>query len=310
MKLRASVNKLNKKVIFILMGAVGLIFTALRFYQMNKLTDPETGFFTDMTHITVVLYYVLWFVTVLSPMLLCYLSSQCKSGAFAGGRSIFLSLCSLVMGAGALTKALSVYREVSAGASSMMLGILRYAKEGKAYIELVGVVLGVLAAIVFAVNAISLLTGSKLISSLKFCQLIPALWLFTVTVTHFKVNVSYFNVTQLMLQIFADAFLMLFMFEFARFISGIGITEADWLVYASGITALILLCAASLPNLMLFIGGHSEKLVSHCPFEWYSIAAVLYVLAALITLALNKSKEAISIEPVELSGGEESASEE
>lgn len=308
MKLKASVNILNKKVLFALFGAMGLVFTALRFYQMNFLTDPETGFFTQKSHISVVVYYVLWALGILLPLALCYISSHCKTEAFVPRRSIFTGFASLAMGATALIKSISDFNALKA--KSAGLKFFFYVKEFKATIELAGVILGFLAAAVFLINAVALISGGKYMPSLKLCQLLPSLWMFALTIVHFKVNVSYLNVTQLMLQIFADAFLMLFFFELARFISDVGVFESDWLVYASGFSALILTCAASLPNLVFYLGGSTEKLVAHCPFNWYSPVSIVYVIAGLLLVAGNRASRAIPIEPVDVPQAENDSEED
>lgn len=308
MKLKGSVKKLNKKTLFILFGIEGILFTALRFFQMNSLTNPETGFFTDKGNVTVILFYALWFVTVLGTMLLFYLASDCDTGAYSQRKNIPLAIGSFIMAAGAAYDVFLRVADTQTKAGG--LDFSDYIRIEKAYLAVGCIIFAALSALVFLIDAISFVTGSGYASSLKLCHLFPVLWLFCVTVCYFSITVSYLNVSQLMLMIFADGFLMVFLFEYARFISGIGAKEAPWLLFASGVTAEILLVASELPNLAFTLMKTPEKLVANCPLNVYDLAAVVFVALALLSAAQNKNYTAVRLEPLNAEAGNGSSETE
>lgn len=296
MKLKASVKKLNKRILFIAFAALGLVLTALRFYQMTSLIDPATGFFTDKGNPTVPLYYILWALTALGALLLFYLCPDCGTGSFAGQKNLPAAIGSLLMAVGAAAKAVSGWSAIRVKAGT---SLLFYIRAEKAYIALLAVLFAMLSALVFLADAIAFATGKSFPNKLQLCHLIPVLWMFCTTVGYFSITVSYLNVTQLMLMIFADAFLMVFLFEFARFISGIGTEEASWLLFASGVITEIFLCAFVLPDLFMLVSGRSASIPENCALNLYDVTALLFVPTALFAAARNKEHTAIHLDPAD-----------
>lgn len=322
MKIKASFKKLDKKLLFAVFGVLGLILTAVRFYQMFSLTDPATGFFTDKSNVTVPVYYILWFVIVLGSLLLFYMASGCETNAYSARKNIPGAVGSLIMAAGAAYDAYSRFSDMRAGMGGMSLmtyikademragmggmslmtyikSLMTYIKAERAHIGFAVVLFAVLTAVVFLIDAAGFITGGSFVSSLKVCHLFPVLWMFCKVVSYFSITVSYLSVTQLMLTIFADGFFMVFLFEYARFLSGIAENESSWLLFASGVTAEVLLAASVLPSLALTVSGKTDMLVSNCPLNCYDIAAVAFVAAAMFTAAVNKNYTPIRLEPAD-----------
>ena len=79
MKLKASAEKITPSLILGVSGAAFVVFLILRFYQLIKITDSETGFFTDKSDISVILFYVLSIGAVFGVLILSYLSKGIKS---------------------------------------------------------------------------------------------------------------------------------------------------------------------------------------------------------------------------------------
>ena len=97
--------------------------------------------------------------------------------------------------------------------------------------------------------------------------------------------------SQLFLAIFASAFLMIFLFENARVVTGTGRKDAVWFYFASGIIAAGLCFSAGLPSFVAAIVS-PEKIVSYAPFELYTLGGGLYALASLFMR--DEEKEAVS----------------
>lgn len=302
MKIKASFGKLNRKILFAIFAVIGSALTAVRFYQMFSLTDPATGFFTDKSNFTVPLYYVLWGVTVLGAFVLTYLSADSSVSACGAQRNVPHALASLLFAAAAGAEAFSDISSMLAEGGYM--GLWQYVRMEKQYVALIGDIFGFLTAAVLLADAAAFLSGKGFFSKLKLCHLFPVLWMFCLTVRYFSITVSYLNVTQLMLMIFADGFLMVFLFEFARFLCNIGTEETSWMLFASGAIAEIFLCASVLPNIVLTLTGKQGMLVENCPLNWYDAAGALFTATGMLLAAGNKNHTAYHIEPMEAPAAE------
>ena len=290
MKLKGSLEKFGMGKLALTTGVLFILMLALRFYQLTSLTDPATGFFTDHTNPTVILFYVLAIGSVLGVCALAYLSRGAGDGRFSGGRDILLGVASVLFAIPLAKEGIDGIRQLAEYINTYYTFKDAVSALG-GYIYLVAPIFALLSAAAMLLNGVSFLTGNGLIGRLKLLLLTPALWAFFLTISYFKITMSYLKVSQLMLTIFADAFLMIFLFEYARFISGIGIRESIHAFYGTGFAAAFLLLATELPNL-LFTLFDKEKLVVHCEFRLYNLLAALFVIAALLYAARSGGKTA------------------
>ena len=283
MKLKGSLTKFGVGKLALVTGILFVVMLALRFYQLTSLTDPATGFFTDHTNFTVILFYILAIGSVIGVCVLSYLSKGAGDAASPGGRNIPLGVTSILFAAPLVMEGVNGLRQIME-AKDAYYSFKEAISAMGGYIYLVAPVFALLSAVAMVLNGVSFLTGNGLIGKLKILILTPSLWAFFLTISYFKITMSYLKVSQLMLTIFADAFLMIFLFEYARFVSGVGIGESVHAFYGSGFAAAFLLLATELPNLF-FTLFDKEKLVVNCEFRLYNLLAALFVIAALLCAA-------------------------
>ena len=289
MKLKGSLEKLTiKKLSLAALVALALML-ALRFWQLLKLTDPANGFFTDHTNFTVPVCYVFSVGAVLAIVVLAYLATGTGSGVTEHRRDLFLGLASVAFAVPLAMQGVDGIKELVT-----YLGSFYNFKDAVSalggYIYIVAPVFALLSAAAMLLNGVSFLTGKPLIRKLKLLILCPAMWAFFVTISYFKITVSYVKVSQLMLTIFADAFLMIFLFEYARLTSGIGIKDSVHSFYGTGIAAAFLLLATELPNLYFTLFA-KDRLVVHCDFALFNLLGAVFVIAA-VRYALSNRQEA------------------
>ena len=285
MKLKGSFEKLTLKKLAVLTAALTAAMLGLRFYQLAALTDPSTGFFTDHKNVTVILFYVLAIGTVLCLAALAYLSGSVGNGVTPERKDLPLAVGSFLFAVPLALEFISGVRKIVSNSGSYYQ--LKDAIDAMGgYVSVLAPLFALLSAVAMTLNGVSFLTGKLFIRKLKLLLLCPVLWAFFLTIDYFKITVSYVKVSQLMLTIFADAFLMIFLFEYARFTSGIGILDAIHAFYGSGLAAAFLLLSAELPNLYLKLFA-PEKLVIHCELRLFNLAAALFVIAALVCAARN-----------------------
>lgn len=286
MKIKGSGSIKLKTLSIVSAVLFGLLF-ALRLYQINALTDPETGFFTDHSNFTVILFYILAIGSVLATVVMAYPANLGKAGK-PEAKSPFLAVGSVLFAVPLAIDGIRGLQEVAS--ASAAFGSFRDAVNSLGgYIFFVAPLFAVLSAVVFVLAAVSFLTGNLFVTKLRICLLIPVLWAFFTTIGYFTITASYIKVAQLMLTIFADAFLMLFLFSFARFVSGIGIEEAHWSFFATGLIAEGLLAAGELPNLLYHLISGGE--IVNCGLKWFNLAALVFVAAALVYGAKSRISE-------------------
>lgn len=277
MKMKGS-SRLTVKTAGVTGAVLFALLFVLRLYQTMRLTDPATGFFTDRSNFTVPVFYVLAIGSVLVTVLLTFLAKKETVTLTENKRDIPHAVTSLLFAASLVL------------AFKNGFGVSPYTEEGRVnYVAKLIPAFALLTAAVLLVNFISFISGKMIVGKIKILSLIPALWGFFVTINYFTVTASYIRVTQLMLTIFADAFLMLFLLEYARYVSGIGIADAVWAFYATGIVASSLLLVTEIPNL-IFRFFMNDNVIVNCEFRFFNLAAALFVITAMCNAAKNMKK--------------------
>lgn len=253
----------------------------LRCFQMLKITDFETGFFTSPKSATVLPMYIVFVLFVLLSVILPRFSGTPLRTKFPVKRDIAHGAASALLCAGTAKAAAAGFMSFAANVSDSMMTQLEYLKVNKAYSELLSPVFALLAAVVLAFDAVSSFSGKPIASKLRLMHLCPAMWLFTVTVKYFGITANYLKEPQFMLLIFATVFFMLFMFEYARFVCGIAAKSAEKLYVSAGIISVGLFAAILIPELLAGIFIKDWSGVANADFAWWQAAAPVFVLSAL-----------------------------
>ncbi|MBQ6420535.1 MAG: hypothetical protein IJK02_05630 [Clostridia bacterium] len=274
MKLKGSVKFAFPNRLVLIFILIGIAFTLLRIYQTMFLIDPATGFFTDKTNPTVLLFYILAVGIALGSGVLMYLCKLDDAPKLYPTKSVAHALTSFILAIGA---------GVSAG---RLFGSL-HGPDGKlSRIVVMGIVFGFGAAAVFFADAVMHLAGSKSGKDLGALRLIPVFWMFFLTVQKFTVTASYLHCSQLMLVIFSNAFFMIFLFEYARKKTGIYAADNSAAFYTSGIVSFSFSFAVALTSLLLkFVTKGS---IVNCPFEPYYIGIALFSLSSMFLMMNNR----------------------
>lgn len=255
------------------------LLLAVRIYHSLVLTDGATGFFTA-NNVTVPLMFILAIGAVILISAACYITKTLPAGDVkekppvpyiaAGAFFSFVLLYDGLMGVKTMLQAGGGLSGMKAAAGGS-LGV----------ISAVFALLGALA--VLASLFIYIKTGS-LTGKLSIPMLFPVVWAFAKTLEFFSVTVSYIKVSQLFLAIFSAAFLMIFLFENARVLTGIGRKGSLWFFFATGIIAAGFCLCTGIPALLVAVFA-PEKTVSYCPFELYTLGGGLYALASVFSRA-------------------------
>ena len=277
MKLKGSLNSLSAKKVIALFVSGGALFFGLRIYQTLSLIDPQTGFFTDKENITVPLFYALAAALAIITPILLYLTPLSRAAYIEPKENVFHAVCCFGLGLGA--------------AYSAYITSKKYTNEKDL---LVLIILSALSAVVLIANAVGFFTNGKLVQKLKIPNLIPVLWAMLLTVSNFNITSGYLANTLILINIFADAFLMLFLFQYAKKFSGInGSENSPIFIYSGLICSLFEITAFAASVISVFVKHATSSFTAFAP---YRLFAALFSVSALIIMLNNKVPDAPEIE--------------
>lgn len=282
--------KLTALISAVLFGVLVIV----RLYHTFFNIDPATGYFIR-NDFTVLPMYIFIILGVILVSALCYISDDMVRGKAVGKASFIGAVTGILFGLSVVYEgAVSLFDGIRAMPSYIVPGVkVSLSLVSEAFggrIEFLATIFAVLGGIVILAEGIITASGREIPSFMKLPMLIPVLWAFLETLTFFSVTVSYLEVSQLFFEIFSRAFLMVFLFEHARMVSGIGKKDSSWFFFASGILAAGFLLMAGVPYFLASLFA-AERIVSYCPFEFYVLAGGLYAVATVIKRSGKEEEE-------------------
>lgn len=298
MKITGKFNKLNP-----LLGlyiAAGLLIAAIpvRLYQQLNIIEKDTGFYKAVDR-SVYVMYILAAATLISSYAVAVLAKNIPASKSPYRKNKFLALVSILLGVGIVLDVVSAMSGFIINARNFAtagISFLGTAEQGQIPI-LFEAVLGIFAAIYLLVFGISYIDGRTTYSQYKFLAITPFFWSIARLVGRLITKIAYVNVSDLMLEIFGIAFMMIFFMSFARISSGLSNKKAMRNVFASGTVAAFLLGTANIPRFLMLVSGNSGKItsgygISVCDLVFVFFAAA-YIINAYKCAKENDSKELI-----------------
>lgn len=266
--------------------AAMVVAVLLRVYQYFKVLDPETGFYNKIDFSVYLLYFVLGAAMVLSLVIFAVnkkkivpVASVKKAPAFLV-LSILLAVTVIVDSAGQLLSYLDLYEEARSAAVS---SVSDYVKAQGGSLLLLQALFGAISAIYFFISGLSSTIGNADGSRLKIIALSPVVWTIFRLLYRFKRTISFINVSDLFLELFEIAFLLLFFLIYAQVVSKIDAPVVFWKLFAYGIPAAIFAVVCFLPRFIVTITGNSSLLSPHHGIAYSDFAVALFIAYNLIT---------------------------
>lgn len=274
-----------KLPLFAALAAV-IISVPLRVYQYFKVLDPATGFYNIIDFSVYLLYFVLGAATVFSIVM--YAVQRKKLTPVAGIKksaaflilSILLAVTVIVDSAGQLMSYFDLYEEA---VSSSSMSVSDYVKNQGGSLLLFQAIFGAITAIYFFISGLSTTIGNTDGSKLKVLALSPVAWMIFRLLYRFKRTISFINVSDLFLELFEIAFIMLFFLVYAQVVSKIETSAVFWKLFAYGIPAAMFALVCFLPRFIVTITGSSELLSPHHGIAYSDFAVALFIVYNLIT---------------------------
>lgn len=262
-----------------------LVAVPLRVYQYFKVLEPETGFYSSNDISVYVMYILLgaaMLLSVLIPLInkkkLITVTSVKKSPAFLVF-SLILAVTIIIDSAGQLMGYFDLYDAASAAGGT----VTEYVKNQGGTFLLLQAVSGAVAAVYFFVSGLSVSLGNSDGSRLKILGLTPVLWYIFKLLYRFKRTISFTNVSDLMLELFAIVFLMMFFFALAQTVAKIDAQTVFWKIFAYGVPAAMFALMCFLPRFIVMIIGKSELLNTHYGVSYSDLGVAAYIIYNLLS---------------------------
>lgn len=279
MKIKNSSQSVTPDASIILMCVGILVACPLRIFQMLKSIDPVTGFFDNYSSAAIIFFYAFLALISLLILVLTFLSGKIPASIAPKGRKILLGLSSLVFAATLFYDAISSYIPDADNTTATIvqnvqsLSTLHHAHSACAF----------LSCCYFLVFCISYLSGNTFHKKLKLLSLAPLVWSIVRVLERITVIISIVRVSELLLELCAAVFLMLFFMTFARVVSEVNCKSSMWSVIACGSISALFILTYSIPRVMLTVTGNESFLVSGYPVNYADIACAVFVIVFIVT---------------------------
>ena len=288
MKIKGSVKnlKINSAFTVALTGTV--VALALRLYQVfSGLIDFETGFFTEDSITTVLLYGVL-VLTAVAVFAISLLSEKVPADKLPEKKNIVITILCAIFAVGLAMSAAplfedfmktsysynSLYEEQTKLSFLMKSGALPKLLEG---------VFAVISTIYFLLLAVKFAGAGKInLTKLKIFTLSPLFWATFRMIQRFTRTISFMNVSTLFLELFMIAFMMMFFMYFAQMASEVNNRCTSYKVVSYGLIAGMFAAVVDVPKQLLSLFSEEYKLIEEagnlaCPQERADIIFFIFV---------------------------------
>lgn len=278
MKIKNSTQSVSPDASIIIMCVGILVACPLRIFQMLRSIDPITGFYDNYSSLSVIVFYSVLALATLLILILTFVSAKVPAAIAPQGRKFGIFMSSLLLSATLLFDAIYNYIPRNNETATIVQNA-----QSLTNLHHFHAVFALLSCIYFLVFSVSYIAGKSFYKSVKLLSLAPLVLCLVRVLERISVIISIIRVSELLLELCACVFLMIFFMTFARVASGINEKGSMWSVIACGSVSAMFILVYSIPRVMLTLTGNADRLVSGYPVYWSDIACALFIIVFIIT---------------------------
>lgn len=281
--------------LFIMAAASIVLFLPLRIYQYFEILEPETGFY-QVKDFSVYAMYALMLVVVVFSVVTSLLNKKSLRNTDAlsvKGGAVVYAITALGFVVDACANALEFVEIYNSYVYNFKQTILAHLSKEGGVIFLAQAVFGIVSALYFFALAAGTVSKKDVSSSLRFVAVAPSMWAAMRLLYRFKSTISFTNVSDLLLELFAVVFMMMFFFAFAQTMSKVDRGESYWKIFAYGIPAAVFGVACFVPRAVLTAVGHADLIPDGYSPEICDLTVfvmILTVLTSKVSVAVANKK--------------------
>lgn len=277
-KLKGSLKSVKMKYLLFMYAASLFILLPLRVYQLLAATERLTGFFVIGDKTGYVIYGLILLFVVLF-LALSFLSREVPSPRLKSGKNMPLGIAALIFAAGLLYDvSMFVVKVYPAGASgSVFFSALKMNIINSTPIfNIPKMLLAVITIIWLVLFAVGNFGGKFDYKRYKIIALAPVFWAVIRTMSYLTDAINYFNVSEVLFEIAANAFLVLFFLAEARISTGVFSVDSMWGIYGYGFSAAVFISLITVPRIVVTVLNRRNPI--SFSFEPVDFGALVFVL--------------------------------
>ena len=286
-KLKGSSNAIRMKHIVLLFIVSVVMALPLRTYQLLIMLNPENGFFEN-ANFAVPALYIITFVFSALFVVLSFFSKGIPAPKINEGKNIVLGTASIALSVAFVWDVINVVQTLT---PQVLYGYNSYAsqtliatfiKENGGIFVVLQLVFAALSALYFLIFGVSYFEGKATYKKIPLMALSPVIWGMSILITKLMRPVSFVTVSELLFEIFAFVFIMIFFLTFARVSTGVFTENGMWSVFGCGFAAILFGGIITVPRLVVYFVGRPP--VQGHEFNITHLFVVLFIGVALFSL--------------------------
>lgn len=290
MKIRGRFQGVNPIIpLYLLVGFLAVAIP-LRTYQLLFITESDTGFYKSVNWTVYALYLLSAFAVVVPYVVVNLAKSVPSSKNPPSRKNKFLAVTSLLFGLGIILDVISTFARIFLDRSAVA-----FAERENILPLLIEAVFGLFSSIYIIIFGISFLDGKTTYSQYKFLALSPLAWSIGRVIIRFLTRISYVNIADLLFELLAIAFMMIFFLALARISSGLANKTSMRSLFASGFASVFFCLLANIPRFIVTIIGSGNVIPDAYPLSlcdlFFAFFAVAYIVNAMVYAKENDCKE-------------------
>lgn len=277
----------------IIMAAAAVIALPLRTVQFFTILEGASGFYSK-TDWSVYLLYGVLAVSIAAILVLGIAKRKKLDYSLETVKRPGMGILSMTAAAGILLDAAfcatsAAELEIASGFSTADYTEGMTAGDG----AILGLeaAFAVLTAIYFVVLGFAYLSGKTNGSEYRVISLAPVIWSIFRLVYRFKRTISFIRVSDLMFEMLAISFMILFFFAFAQVNARVGGKGNEWKIAAYGIPAALLALVCFVPRFIVTVSGNADLLYSYSAAEYCDLGVALFIISAVLTRVTDRLPE-------------------
>lgn len=278
---KGSRNKLKISSCLIPFAVAVLIGSVIRSIQTFKFIDPKTGFYTGGEALAVVLYAVLA-VAVIAICVVGYLSGDNKKITIGNDSNKWAAIGTRLF---AISLLGDFYFCLSAGiynTGNANAGYTDIMKSGLLPL-LIQSASALISAVYFFILGSDFAKGTAKAYKRKFIATAPVLWAGSRLIYRFLRQISFVEVSDLLLELVMIAFMIMFFMALAQTSSGVYSDSFKWRIPAFGLSAALLAAVISVPRMIIAVAAR-ELVNRNYPFSLNDFIFVIFILTLLVKI--------------------------
>lgn len=283
----ASIKTASLAPVFLVITLISIVIRAV---QMRYFIEIETGFFKGGTVLNIAFYLLL----AISFAVFCAVSFISKDSKRVDIASIYskkLSVFTVVFAISLFvdsfaqfSNSLDIYDKLEYREGMMFRAMM---SSGALPLFLQSIC-AFLAAVYFIMAAKSFSKGNRKIRNYKFLAIAPVFWAGFKLITRFVKQISFVQISDLLLELIMVAFMLIFFMSFAQLASGVYCDDVRWRISAFGFSSALIAIGLNVSRgIMLFV-RNGVFLQSEYPFSLTDLIYGVFVAALCIILVMKK----------------------